>query len=57
MSQVAVTLGSRLGDVVGTGHVVSDPASLAADEVDGRCPSAALLPGSADEIAEILRSS
>ena len=55
MSQVAVPLGSRLGDVVGVGHVVSDPASLAAYEVDGRCPSAALLPGSADEIAEILR--
>ena len=55
MSQVAVPLGSRLGDVVGAGHVVSDPASLAAYEVDGRCPSAALLPGSADEIAEILR--
>jgi len=55
MSQVAVPLGSRLGDVVGAGHVVSDPTSLAAYEVDGRCPSAALLPGSADEIAEILR--
>lgn len=55
MSQVAVPLGSRLGDVVGAGHVVSDPASLAAYEVDGRCPSAALLPGSAAEIAEILR--
>jgi glycolate oxidase FAD binding subunit len=55
MSQVAVSLGSRLGDLVGAGHVVADPASLAAYEVDGRCPSAALLPGSADEIAEILR--
>ena len=55
MRQVAVSLGSRLGDVVGAGHVVSDPASLAAYEVDGRCPSAALLPSSADEIAEILR--
>ena len=55
MSQVAVSLGSRLGDLVGAGHVVSDPASLAAYEVDGRRPSAALLPGSAAEIAEILR--
>src|ERR1700731_1736541 len=55
MSQVAISLGSRLGDVVGAGHVVSDPTSLAAYEVDGRCPSAALLPGSAAEIAEILR--
>src|SRR3984893_11291498 len=55
MSQVAVSLGSRLGDLLGAGHVVADPASLAAYEVDGRCPSAALLPGSADEITEILR--
>jgi glycolate oxidase FAD binding subunit len=55
MSQVAVPLGSRFGDLVGAGHVVSDPTSLAAYEVDGRRPAAALLPGSADEIAEILR--
>ena len=55
MSQVAVSLGSRLGDLVGAGHVVTDPAALAAYEVDGRRPSVALLPSSADEIAEILR--
>ncbi len=55
MSQVAVSLGSRLGDLVGAGHVVADPTALAAYEVDGRRPSAALLPGSAAEIAEILR--
>src|ERR1700719_1754459 len=55
MSQVAVSLGSRLGDLVGTGHVVADPTALAAYEVDGRRPSAALLPGSVDEITEILR--
>ena len=55
MSQVAVSLGSRLGDLVGAGHVVADPASLAVYEVDGRRPSAALLPASAAEIAEILR--
>jgi glycolate oxidase FAD binding subunit len=55
MSQVAVPLGSRFGDLVGAGHVVSDPTSLAAYEVDGRRPAAALLPGSAAEIAEILR--
>ena len=55
MSQVVVSLGSRLGDLVGAGHVVAGPASLAAYEVDGRRPSAALLPGSAAQIAEILR--
>jgi glycolate oxidase FAD binding subunit len=55
MSQVAVSLSSRLGDLVGASHVVADPASLAAYEVDGRRPSAALLPGSAAEVSEILR--
>jgi glycolate oxidase FAD binding subunit len=55
MSQVVVPLGSRLGNVVGAVHVIADPTVLAAYEVDGRRPSAALLPGSAAEIAEILR--
>src|ERR1700730_1977690 len=55
MSQVAVSLTSRLGEFVATGRVLADPAALAAYEVDGCRPSAALLPGSVAEIAEILR--
>jgi glycolate oxidase FAD binding subunit len=55
MSQVAVSLTSRLGEFVAAGRVLTDPASLAAYEVDGSRPSAALLPGSVAEIAEILR--
>jgi glycolate oxidase FAD binding subunit len=55
MSQVAVSLASRLGEVVGAGHVISDGASLAAHEVDGRRPSAVLQPASVAEIAEIVR--
>jgi glycolate oxidase FAD binding subunit len=55
MSQIAVSLASRLGDLIGAGRVLADPASLAAYEVDGRRPSAALLPNSVAEIAEILR--
>jgi glycolate oxidase FAD binding subunit len=55
MSQVAVSLGSRLGDLVGADHVLADAALLATYEVDGRRPSAALLGISAAEIAEILR--
>jgi len=55
MSQVAVSLASRLGDVVGAGHVVTDAASLAVYEVDGRRPSAVLQPSSVAEVAEILR--
>lgn len=55
MSQVAVSLASRLGEFVAAGRVLTDPASLAAYEVDGSHPSAALRPGSVAEIAEILR--
>ena len=55
MSQVAVSLVSRLGDFVDAGCVLADSASLAAYEVDGRCPSAALLPGGVAEVTEILR--
>lgn len=55
MSQLAVPLASRLGEVVGAGHVASDGVSLAAHEVDGRRPSAVLQPASAAEIAEIVR--
>lgn len=55
MSQVAVSLNSRLAELVGAGGVLGDPASLAAYEVDGRRPSAGLLPASVSEIAEILR--
>ena len=55
MSQLAASLASRLADLVGSGRVIADAASLAAYEVDGRRPSAALLPNSAAEIAEILR--
>ena len=55
MSQVDVSLVSRLGDFVGPGRVLTDSALLAAYEVDGRRPSAALLPGSVAELAEILR--
>lgn len=55
MSQVAVSLASRLGELVGSGRVVSDGASLSAYEIDGLRPSAALQPSSVAEIAEILR--
>ena len=54
MSQVAESLASRLAELVGAGRVHTGPKSLAAYEVDGRRPSAALLPSSVAEVAEIL---
>jgi glycolate oxidase FAD binding subunit len=55
MSEVAVSLLSRLGDFVAAGRILTDPVSLAAYDVDGQRPSAALLPASVTELAEILR--
>jgi glycolate oxidase FAD binding subunit len=55
VSQVALSLASRLGKLAGHGRIVNDGASLAAYETDGLRPAAALQPTSASEIAEILR--
>src|SRR5438270_9836568 len=55
MSQVAISLASRLGELVSTARVIADPASLAGYEVDGCRPSAALQPSVVSEIAETLR--
>lgn len=55
MSHATVSLVSRLSDFVAPGSLLADPVSLAAYEVDGLRPLAALLPSSAIQIAEILR--
>ena len=55
MSQIAVSAISRLGDLISSSRVVTNAPSLASYEVDGCLPSAALLPSSSAEIAEILR--
>ena len=55
MSQVTVPIGARLSELVGPQRFVADPSALAPYEVDGLRPSSALRPGSAAEIADILR--
>jgi len=55
MNQVTVPIGARLSELVGPGRVVADSSALAAYEVDGLQASSALRPGSAAEIADILR--
>lgn len=47
--------GSRLADIAGAAHVVSDPARLAVYEIDGKAPSAAVQPASREEISEIVK--
>jgi glycolate oxidase FAD binding subunit len=48
-------LPSRLADIVGASNLLTDPARIAAFEVDGMCPSAAARPGSAEEVVGLVR--
>lgn len=45
----------HIEQIVGAPHFISDTANLAAYQVDGMCPAAAAQPGSAEEVAEIVR--
>lgn len=49
------TLTARLAGIVGAENCVSDPAQLALYEIDGKRPSALTRPGSAQEIAELVK--
>src|SRR5882672_3138614 len=55
MNQTTALLNSRLADLVGAEHVVTDATELSAYAVDGLTPQAALRSGSPAEIVEILR--
>jgi FAD/FMN-containing dehydrogenase len=55
MSTAGATVGSRLADIVGPQHVITDPARLAAFAVDNEKPSAAVSPQSSAEIAEVVK--
>ena len=55
MTPAGTVAHSRLADLVGLQRVVADPAQLAAYEIDGLRPSAALQPESAAQIAEIIK--
>lgn len=46
---------SQLAAIAGESNVISDPAQLAVYEIDGKAPSAAVRPGSSEEVAEIVR--
>ncbi|MGB8525157.1 MAG: FAD-binding oxidoreductase [Candidatus Acidiferrales bacterium] len=55
MSTAGATVGSRLADIVGPQHVITDPALLAAFAVDDKKPAVAVRPQSTAEIAEIVK--
>lgn len=55
MSASRATALSQLADIVGEPNVTGDPTRLAAYAIDGSMPSAVVRPGSAEEVAEIVK--
>jgi len=55
LSSPAKTMPSRAVEIVGAANVTDAPALLAAYEVDGVRPSAAVRPGAANEVAELVK--
>ena len=55
MSSPAKLVPSRLADIVGASNAVTDPRELAAYEIDGIRPSAAVRPGTAQEVADLVK--
>jgi glycolate oxidase FAD binding subunit len=55
MTAPATAALARLGEITGREHFITDSPALAGYEVDGTRPAAAVRPGSAEEVAEIVR--
>jgi glycolate oxidase FAD binding subunit len=55
MTTAAKTAASRLADIAGAANVKENPAELSAYAVDGKTPSAMVRPGTAEEVAEVVR--
>jgi glycolate oxidase FAD binding subunit len=55
MNAASTTISSRLAEIAGNSNVVADPALLAAYEISGKTPGAAVRPASSEEIAEIVK--
>lgn len=55
MSTGTKTAATRLAEIVGDSNFVADPAQLARYEIDGKKPSAAILPSSSQEVAEAIK--
>ncbi len=55
MSVGSAMVFSRLAELAGASHVTSDPAQIAAYQIDGMSPAAVVRPGSSEEVAEIVK--
>jgi glycolate oxidase FAD binding subunit len=54
MSIASITASSRLANIVGPAHVISDAPELGAYEIGAKKPLSVVCPGSAEEVAEIV---
>jgi len=55
MSSAAKIAASRVADIVGTANIIGAADELAAYEIDGMLPSAVARPGTAEEVAELVK--
>lgn len=55
MNAQAAVAGTRVADIVGSQNVIADPSELSAYAVDGVIPKATARPGTAQEIAELVK--
>jgi glycolate oxidase FAD binding subunit len=55
MSMASMTASSRLASIVGPAHVIADSLEVAAYEIVGKRPSAAVRPGTCEEVAEVVK--
>ncbi|MGC2733946.1 MAG: FAD-binding oxidoreductase [Candidatus Acidiferrales bacterium] len=55
MNPAGTSASSRLGDIAGNANVISDPTQLADYAICGKTPRAVVRPGSAAEVAEIVK--
>jgi len=55
MSVASQTVAARIAAIVGAENVVCEPSQLAHYEIDGKRPAAISLPGTTDEIAELVK--
>jgi glycolate oxidase FAD binding subunit len=54
MNTATTTISTRIADLAGSQNVLADPAELAAYQIGGKIPSAAVRPESSQQIAEIV---
>ncbi|MGH9683535.1 MAG: FAD-binding oxidoreductase [Candidatus Acidiferrales bacterium] len=55
MTTTSTTIASGIAAVIASPHLIEDPAQLAAYEIEGMKPAAAVRPGTSEEVAEVVK--